>query len=147
MRDLLKSIFSFRMEYLAKGVKRRSACVNTCLGQEGSCFASRVEDTKVPVNSAKQWHRTGVKLEDSPKALGFTALGGCGHFSNNTFPTLTSSYYKSSYYKVATRLPVSRMVFTQLQTTTFIQFLSTAPSEHCHNNSSNNNTSTGLQVQ
>ena len=95
-----KNIFSLKMEYLAKGVERGSAClhrawnssVNTCLGQEGSCFASWVGDIKVPVNSAEQWHRTGVKLEDSLKALVFTVLGVCGHFSNNPFPTLTNNF-------------------------------------------------------
>lgn len=98
---------------------------NACLGQEGSCFASWVEDTKVPINSAKQWHRSGVKLEDSPKALVSTALGGCGHFSNNTFPTLTSSYYKGRRYP--TRLPGKKMVFTQLQTTTLYNFFQLLP--------------------
>lgn len=89
MRDLLeKNIFSFRTEYLAKGVERGSACshrawsssVNTCLGQEGSCFASWVGGIKVPVNSAKQWHRPGVKLEDSLKALVIHCFGGLWSF-------------------------------------------------------------------
>lgn len=94
MRDLLeKNIISFKMEYLAKGVERGSAglhrawnsSVNACLGQEGSRFASQVRDIKVPVNSAEQWHRTGIQLEESLKALVFTVLGVSGHFSNNTF--------------------------------------------------------------
>lgn len=95
MRGLLeRNIFSFKMEYWAKGVERRSGLhrawnnsVNTCLGQEGSCFASWLRDTKVPVNSAEQWHRTRVKLQDSLKALLFTVLGICGHFVDITLPT------------------------------------------------------------
>lgn len=86
------------MEYWAKGVERRSALhracnnlVNTCLGQEGSCFASWLRGTKVSVNSAEQWHRTRVKLQDSLKAPVFTVLGICGHFGNNTLPTLTNN--------------------------------------------------------
>lgn len=62
------------------------------LGQEGSCRASQVRDSKVPVNLAQQWHRTGVKLEERLKALLFTALEAWSHFSNNTFSTLTNSF-------------------------------------------------------
>lgn len=42
-----------------------NSLVNTCLEQEGSCFASWAGDTEVCVNSDTQWQKTDVNLEDS----------------------------------------------------------------------------------
>lgn len=44
------------------------------------------DNTSVSLNSGKQWHRTGVKLEDSLRTIVFTVVGVSGHFSDFSHP-------------------------------------------------------------
>lgn len=123
MRDLLeKTIFSFKVKYLPKewrgGVH---ICTEPGRVQWTLPWARRdlalVRDTKVPLNLGKQWHRTGVKLEDSLRTIVFTVVGVSGHFSD--FPPLLTISSK------AKNTPLDALIerwFSQnCQTPTFYQ--------------------------
>lgn len=80
MRYLLeKTIFSFKMKYLPKEWR---GGVHVCTGSgrvpRTLPWTRRdlalVRDTKVPLNLGKQWHRTGVKLEDSLRTIIFNVV-------------------------------------------------------------------------
>lgn len=84
----------FQNEVSAKGVERGSSCLHRAWNSSvNTSWARRdlalVRDTKVPLNSGKLWHRTGVKLEDSLRTIvsvwGFLVI-------LVTFPTLINDF-------------------------------------------------------